>query len=117
MRVLTTRGGALVAPFGPICDIASLATLPSGHPVTVATVADQPITLAQLTAAAADFLTHTGWAGTACTQLTAELAADMAELAADMAAAYPVGTALRVRFDHTDGCWAFIPDPVAAQSF
>ena len=51
----------------------------------------------QLTAACAGFLSGAGWDDD-----NGELADDMAQLAADMAAAYPVGTALRVRFDHAD---------------
>jgi hypothetical protein len=111
MHVLTTRGGELAAPFGPICTndecrcAHGLASLESKYPAEIVTVAEQDITLEGLTAACADFLARAGW-----TDEDGELAADMAAGALEAAAGFPVGTRLRPRFDHAEECWTFTPE-------
>jgi hypothetical protein len=116
MLVLTTRGGELAAPFGPICEnddcqcAHGLAGLDSAHLTTDAvTVADRDdITVEILTGICADFLKRTGW--TDDEELTTELAADMAGLAAAAADGLPPGTRLRPSFNHATESWIFTPE-------
>lgn len=115
VHVLTTRGGELAAPFGPICTNDdclcnhALASLDSRYPTTLVTVADQPITLEDLEAKAAAFLDAAGWASGDDDELAALLAHDMAAGAAEAAADFDVGTQLRAAFDHADDSWTFTP--------
>jgi hypothetical protein len=107
MRVLTTRGGELAAPFGPLCSDPEcgcshdLAALESAYPADTITVAERDgFTLDDLIAACAAFLQRTGW-----TDDDGEIAHMMAEEAADVADHCEVGTRLLPRFNHETEQW------------
>jgi hypothetical protein len=113
MRVLTGRGGELLARLGSICDNEncpcnhSLAGLDSAYPIDNVTVADSNLTPETLEQKCAELLHRTGWAETLGPNDTAELAADMAAGAIQGASGYPVGTRLAPRFDFTAEQWAY----------
>ena len=99
----------MAAPFGPVCSDADcschhgLAGLDSLCPVEFVTVANDPdLTLAELTAACAAFLSSAGWGGEG-----GQLAAYMAGSATEIAKRFPIGARLRASFDHGVDDWTF----------
>ena len=120
MRVLTTRGGELVAPFGPLCahDTCpcgrSVAALEAGVSVESVTVAERDdLGFEDLVTACAGFMARKGWND------ENGYSRFMAEEAAEAAAECAPGTQLWPSFDYDEEEWRWYEEvePSADQCF